>query len=75
MLLGEDKRKVQVNQKLCRISEKILPEIRQNLKVYLCLIIVTEGKAISIFNADLWNLALVMYSSIPASHHIQILFS
>ena len=30
MLLGEDKRKVQVNQKLCRISEKILPEIRQN---------------------------------------------
>jgi len=44
MLLGEEKRKVQVNQKCCRISEKLLPEIRQNLKVYLGLIILMEGR-------------------------------
>ena len=44
MLLGEDKSKVQVNQKFCRISGKVLPEIIQNLKVYLCLIIVMEGR-------------------------------
>jgi hypothetical protein len=40
MLLG----KIQVNQKFGRISEKVLSEIRQNLNVYLCLIIVTEGR-------------------------------
>jgi hypothetical protein len=44
MLLGEDRPKVQVNQKLFRISEKVLPEIKQNLEVYICLIIVMEGR-------------------------------
>jgi len=33
MLLGEDKSRVHVKQKLCRIPEKLLPEIRQNLKL------------------------------------------
>jgi len=38
MLLGED------SKKFCRISEKILLELRQNLEVYLVLLILMEKR-------------------------------
>jgi len=74
MLLGEDKGEVKVNQKLFRISGKVLPEIRKIKSICLshhC----NGGKTISKLNAELWNLALFMYSGISASHHIRKLFS